>query len=160
MDINNLTITQVQQLIEEEKNPQNVLEYRDVYDQIVSSLVYSAHTYRCQVIDRIRNIEYDFLVHTTPLETQFSLSLMFTENHYHLIRFDFGENLRHTNYVGTDHEEVIVGSHVHYNASPNKYDPKNVIHIGEIEEFKNIELIKDAFLEYIKYTNIKERSDT
>ena len=54
MDINNLTITQVQQLVEEEKNPQNVLEYRDVYDQIVSSLVYSAHTYRCQVIDRIR----------------------------------------------------------------------------------------------------------
>ena len=41
-----------------------------------------------------------------------------------------------------------------------EYDPKNVISIGEIEEFKNIKLIKDAFLEYIKYTNIKERSDT
>ncbi len=158
LNINNLTIKQVNALIKSEKNPPNVLKYNDVYKQIVEGVVYTGHTYKCEVRDVLRKISYNLLVHTTPIETHFSISLMFTENHFHLIRFDFGDNLRHTNYAGTDHEKIVVGSHVHYNASPQKYAPKNVVPIEEIDEFKNIKIIKDAFVEFLKYTNIKEKS--
>lgn len=155
MDINNLNISEVYTLIEAEKNPVKVLEYQDVYNQIENTLVTMPNSYRCEIVDKSRNIFYKLLVHTTPIKTTFSISLMFVENHYHLIRFDFGEKLHHINYIGTDHEEDVWGSHVHYNASPSKYDPKNVIPIGEISEFKNIKVIKDAFSKFIDYTNIK-----
>lgn len=158
MDINNLNISEVYTLIEAEKHPKSLLKFQDVYNQIKNTLVILTNSYRCEIVDETRNIFYKLLVHTTPVETTFSISLMFLENHYHLIRFDFGKSLRHVNYIGTDHEEVVVGSHVHYNASPSKYDAKNVLPISDISEFKNIKVIKDAFLKFIDYTNIKTKN--
>ncbi|MBM6786964.1 hypothetical protein B6U55_03020 [Ligilactobacillus salivarius] len=88
------------------------------------------------------------------------MSLRFTENNYHLLRLDFGDNLRHTNNIGKEDEYKVYGSHAHFNAPPGKYDKKNVVPIEDISEFKNLKLIRDVFLEYINYTNIVERSDT
>ena len=151
-----LTLNDVQTLIEAEKNPEFPLEYRDVYNQIVNSFIHLAGKYKCTVIDRSRDVVYKLMILCTPIKTKFSISLMFSESHYHLIRFDFGEDLRHINNYHSDNEKEILGSHVHLNAPPGKHNAKNVIPISSIDEFKNIKIIKDAFLEFIKYTNIKD----
>lgn len=87
--------------------------YDEIYNQIVESFVYISHTYRCIVVDNSRGIKYNLMIHTTPLETKFSISLMFKESHYHLLRFDFGDQLRHTNPDNT----VIKGSHLYHQIS-------------------------------------------
>lgn len=157
MDINNLSNDEARKLIAEEKNPTNVLEYQEIINDIEESLIpLSAHTYRCKVKDRKRHIIYQFQIHSTPISTRFSIGLMFCENHVHLIRLDFGNDLRHTNNYGSDNEEVIYGSHAHINSSASKYSVKNVIPIGQIDDFKNLKRIKEVLIQFIKYTNIKE----
>ncbi|WP_367341832.1 hypothetical protein [Limosilactobacillus sp.] len=159
VDINNLSEHEVNILINAEKNPSSILEYQEIINDIEESLVpLSAHTYRCEVKDRQRNIIYQFQVHSTPIATRFSIGLMFCDNHIHLIRLDFGEDLRHTNNYGTDEEKVICGSHAHFNSPANKYASKNVIPIGKIDEFKNIKFIRDVLMQFIKYTNIKKKA--
>lgn len=154
IDINHLTQDDVKALINAEKHPKNVLKYKNIINQIEQSLVLVSNTYKCTVEDKSRHIIYNFNVHSTPIATIFSIGLMFDENKYHLIRLDFGDNLRHTNNIGTDNETIIHGSHAHFNAPSGKYAPKNVIPIGKINEFKNINKIKDALTKFIKYTNI------
>lgn len=157
LDINDLNDCDVRMLIEAEKNPDNILEYREIINQIQESLIIvSAHTYRCVVKDKMRKIIYNFQVHTTPISTNFSVGLMFLENKVHLIRLDFGTNLRHINNFGTANEEIVRGSHAHINSPAGKYTPKNVIPISEIDEFKNIKEIKAGLDEFISYTNIKK----
>ncbi len=107
--------------------------------------------------DHVRKILYDFNIHSTPVSTNFTIGLMFDENKRHLIRLDFGENLRHTNDINTKNETVIYGSHAHFNAPSGKYVPKNVVPISNISEFKNINKIREALLTFIDYTNIKIR---
>lgn len=162
-DLNNLEDNDIKELLEYEKNPSNPLEYEDVYNQIVSTLIYSTGKYTCEVVDNLNNIVYIFSTLTTPVPNIFTISLRFTENNYHLLRLDFGDNLRHTNNIGKEDEYKVYGSHAHFNAPPGKYDKKNVVPIEDISEFKNLKLIRDVFLEYINYTNytnIVERSDT
>lgn len=154
LDIDHLTQNDVLTLIDAEKHPQHILEYQDIVNQIQQSLVLVSNTYRCTVEDKTRHIIYDFNIHSTPISTHFSIGLMFNENKYHLIRLDFGDNLRHTNNVGTSNETVIVGSHAHFNAPSGKYSPKNVIPIGDFNEFKNLKKIKDVLSKFIDYTNI------
>lgn len=157
MDINNLNENEVNLLIDAEKNPINALKYQDIIEQIQQTLVLSSsHTYRCSVKDNKRGIIYQFQVHSTPIITKFSVGLMFVENKVHLIRMDFGDDLRHTNNYVTENEVVILGSHVHINLPAGKYVSKNVIPIGSINEFKNIKKIKDGLDEFISYTNIKK----
>lgn len=155
IDINHLTEHDVKTLIDAEKHPTNVLKYRDIIDQIEQTLILSSNSYKCSVEDKVRSIIYDFHIHTTPIATIFSIGLMFQDNRYHLVRLDFGDNLRHTNYINTNHSIVVYGSHAHFNAPSGKYSPKNVVPIGSINEFKNIRKIKDALLKFIDYTNIK-----
>lgn len=157
IDINHLTEQDINMLINAEKHPTSILKYHDIIDQIEQTLVLSSNTYKCSIEDKVRNIIYDFHVHLTPVATIFSIGLMFRDNKYHLVRFDFGDNLRHTNYINTNHSVVIYGSHAHFNAPSGKYVPKNVVPIGAISEFKNIKKIKDALLTFIDYTNIKDK---
>lgn len=77
-------------------------------------------------------------------------------NKVHLIRLDFGTNLRHINNFGTANEEIVRSSHAHINSPAGKYTPKNVVPISEIDEFKNIKEIKAGLDEFISYTNIKK----
>lgn len=157
IDINHLTEQDIKTLIDAEKHPTNVLRYREIINQIEQTLILSSNSYKCLVKDKVRNIIYDFHVHMTPIATIFSIGLMFRDNKYHLVRLDFGENLRHTNYANTEHSVVIYGSHAHFNAPSGKYSPKNVVPIGNISEFKNIKKIRDALIEFIDYTNIKKK---
>ena len=158
-DLYNLEDRDVSDLIEFEKNPNNLLEYEEVYNQIATTLIYDNGKYRCEVIDNLNNIEYVLNVNMTPIPSIFSISLRFVENNYHLLRLDFGDNLRHTNNYGKEDQYEVRGSHAHIYAPPGKYDKKNVIPIGNISEFKNLKLIRDVFLEYIDYVNIKVGSD-
>ncbi|MDO4855395.1 MAG: hypothetical protein Q3978_02395 [Limosilactobacillus gorillae] len=155
LDIENLDKATIKQLISAEKYPDNEMEYNDIINQIEQSLIIYSNSYHCKATDTNRKIVYDFQMHTTPLETNFSIGLMFTEYDIHLVRFDFGNNLRHKNNVGSSQETVVLGSHVHFYAHANKYIPKNVVPIGSIKEFVNISKIKDALLNFIDYTNIK-----
>lgn len=157
INLANLTSSDIDHLIAAEKNPDNLLEYQDIMNQIISTLVFSNKTLSCTVIDHKRSLTYRFSVHTTPLETNFSVGLMFEANHYHLLRLDFGDNLRHTNNQGTSDEYVVIGSHAHINSPSNKYTPKNVLPIGKLADFVNIKLIRDAINQYTKTTNIKAR---
>ncbi|KRL84035.1 DUF6978 family protein [Ligilactobacillus apodemi] len=158
-DLDNLTEQEIAKLIENEKNPENLMNYQDIYNQIVSTLIYESGAYRCNVKDLERNILYEFTVHTTPIQSRFSIGLRFLDVKKHLLRLDFGNTLRHKNNQNKDNEYVVYGSHAHIYSSDNKYEPKNVIPISDLDEFKNLKYIRDVFLEYIRYTNIKERTD-
>ena len=155
IDLENLSTKEVNDLIRYEKYPLDPLQYQEVYNQIISNMIFEAHNYSCEIKDKSRNIIYDFTVHTTPIESRFSIGLRFTSVCKFLIRFDFGDTLKHKNNFGLSNETVITGSHVHINSATNKYKNKNVIPISSFEDFKNLKLIKDVFLEVINYTNIR-----
>ena len=155
MDINNLSQTDINELIQAEKNPKNVMEYQDIVNQVTQQLIHSSETFRCTVIDYRRNINYDFRIHTTPTESHFSVGLMFIDNGYHLLRLDFGSDLRHVNDRGTDHEYTVLGSHAHVNSPAGKYIHKNVIPISDFKEFATLKRISDVVTKYIDYTHIK-----
>lgn len=155
MDINNLSLTDANKLIQNQKEPKSILEYNGVYNQVANTLIHTSSTYKCQIIDKNEKIEYCFSTHTTPLPTNFSIGLRIEKNNIHLIRFDFGENLRHKNNFGQKNEYVITGPHVHILSSSNKRVPKNVIKVDNINSFKNLKIINDVFQQFISYTNIK-----
>lgn len=156
-DINDLSKKELLELIESDKNPSNLLEYKDIHDQIVSTLIYDNGKYRCEVVDHANEILYAFSVNSTPVPEVFSISLRFLKNNYHLLRLDFGKSLRHINNFGKENEYIVHGSHAHFYSSPSKHDIKNVVPIADISEFKNLNTIAEVFLEYIKYTNIVEK---
>ena len=91
------------------------MEYQDIINQIHQTLILTSHTYRCSVKDNKRGIVYRFQIHSTPITTRFSVGLMFIENRIHLIRLDFGDDLRYVNNYCTKSELVILGSHAHLN---------------------------------------------
>ncbi|MFC0290068.1 DUF6978 family protein [Bombilactobacillus bombi] len=155
MNLSNLTLDDAYKLIAYEKNPHYLLEYNEVYNQIVNTITYDNETYKCQIDDHRNSVFYALNVHTTPVETIFSIGLRDIESNIHLIRFDFGNHLRHTNNQGKKNEKIIHGSHVHFMSVPDKYSVKNVIAVGSIEEFKNLKRIKETFLKFIDYTNIR-----
>lgn len=109
-DINNSNRSEAHKLLKELKNPINILDYKDVYNQIVQSTTYDDKTYRCLVIDKINQITYDFSIHTTAIDTRFSITLRFKKNNIHLIRLDFVDYITHTNNIGTPQEEKIRGA--------------------------------------------------
>lgn len=155
MNLDKLSELDAKKLIQNQKNPISLLEYNEVYNQVANTLIHTSNTYKCQIIDKNEKIEYCFSTHTSPLPTNFSIGLRIAKNNIHLIRFDFGENLRHTNNFGQKNECVIIGSHVHILSSPDKRAPKNVIKIDNINGFKNLKIINDVFQKFISYTNIK-----
>ena len=120
-------------------------------------LYVEAGIYTCKVCDFKNHYVYNMVNRQTQKFDKFSICLMF-ENNTHLIRFDFGSKyeLRHKNNWHTDNEYIVRGSHVHILSSPNKRVKKNVIPIDDIEEFKNLKTMKEAFLEAINYLNIKK----
>lgn len=155
-DLNNLTKEEAMKLIRYEKNPENVMEYQEIYNQIISTLVYETGTYRCKIKDRDHDIMYGLSIHTTPIRTKFSVGLHFIDANKQLLRLDFGDTLRHKNNLDEIDEYTVIGSHAHFNSPNDKNSKKNVIPIGNLPEFKNLKLIHDVFIEYIRYTNIKE----
>ncbi|MCI5761465.1 DUF6978 family protein [Ligilactobacillus agilis] len=158
-DLTNLSKAEVMELIEYEKNPENLMQYHEIHEQIISTLVFKANTYRCKVKDAYNDILYILNIHTTPISTRFSIGLRFTGINKHLLRLDFGDTLRHTNNRGEADEYIVYGSHAHFNSSDDKYSNKNVIPIDKLSEFKNLKLLYDVLWEYIQYTNIKEGTD-
>ena len=158
-DLTNLSKAEVMELIEYEKNPENLMQYHEIHEQIISTLVFKANTYRCKVKDAYNDILYILNIHTTPISTRFSIGLRFTGINKHLLRLDFGDTLRHTNNRGEADEYIVYGSHAHFNSSDDKYSNKNVIPIDKLSELKNLKLLYDVLWEYIQYTNIKEGTD-
>lgn len=154
-DIDNLTLAEAENLINYEKNPKTPLDYTYVYNSIATSLVVKRGKYQAIIVDNNQNISYYLDVLATPVNTTFTISLRVQKNNLHLIRFDFGEMLRHKNNYGKNNEYYVHGSHVHINSLPNKESPKDVIPISNIDEFKNLKTIQDAFQEFVVYTNIK-----
>lgn len=154
-DLDNLSDNEVIELIEYEKNPTDPLKYNDIYNQIVTTFLPQSKTFKCSVKDNSRNIVYKFNAHTTPISTNFSIGLIIDKNKYHLLRFDFGKDLRHINDFGTDHEKTIIGSHVHIYAPSGKYIPKNVIPISSYKDFKNLKSIVEVMDKFVSYVNIK-----
>ena len=57
-DLTNLSKAEVMELIEYEKNPENLMQYHEIHEQIISTLVFKANTYRCKVKDAYNDILY------------------------------------------------------------------------------------------------------
>lgn len=157
MDLNNLTISDAKKLIAAEKKPTNPLEYNKIYDDITTSLVVDSGSYECNVVDQNRDIEYRFRTFVAPdiSKNHFSIGLRILSNNIHLIRFDFGNSLWHTNDFGTPNEHRVKGSHVHILSRPDKNVRKNVIPIDDIDSYKNLKMISEVFLEFVKDNSIK-----
>lgn len=156
-DIDSLTIEDAKVLIAAEKNPSNLLEYNRIYRNIVETLVAEREEYVCTVNDNVRNIEYKFrtFMAADPSREHFSIGLRIPYNNLHLIRFDFGSTLKHTNNFKTDHEDLVSGSHVHILSLADKMACKNVIPIDDIAEYKNLKRISDVFLRFVEDSNIR-----
>lgn len=157
MDLDNLTISDAKKLIDAEKNPTDPLKYNEIYDDITTSLIVDNGSYICNVIDKSRDIKYEFrtFVAPDPSRKHFSIGLRILSNNIHLIRFDFGSTLRHTNDFNTPNAYPVKGPHVHILSHSSKKVHKNVIPIDNIDSYKNLKSISDVFLEFIKDNNIK-----
>lgn len=153
-------------LIQNEKNPKRPLTFKYVYNAIENSFSGTVQRQQCEIDDNNRGIRYRLLINETPVPTVFTILLMFDLNknnkwtklnHYHLMRFDFvgNKNSRHINNYGTKHESYVYGNHVHIMVPPDKNSPKKAIPIGDINEFKNLKAIKDAFYSFLKINNVK-----
>lgn len=153
--VEELSFDDAKLLIKAEKEPESLPSFQDIRDQIETTLTIINANYRCVVWDRQRRIKYDFHVHTSPADTVFSIGFRFDEVKYHLIRLDFGPTLRHVNHLGEPNETIIIGSHAHILSPNDKYQKKNVIPIGELDEFRGIKRIKECLGEFIDYTKIK-----
>lgn len=155
MDYDNLNESEITTLINNKKEPKNQEQYDQMYNEVITTLFSQRHSNRTVVLDTLDdNIDYILTTNQTPIETRFTIALILKTNQYTLVRFDFGETLKHTNNFGTDNEEVIKGSHVHIYCAPSKYSPKNVYPVASIPNLQSITLIKNAFLEFISYTKI------
>ncbi|MFP7481254.1 DUF6978 family protein [Weissella paramesenteroides] len=156
MDYDSLTTSEITELVTDPKKPANNVEYNDIYNEIVTTILSEQSQKKTVILDTIDDsIDYILTTNQSPIETRFTIALILKINHYTLVRYDFGKTLKHTNDYGTDHEQVIRGSHVHIYCAPNKYSPKNVYPISDFPRLHNIELIKSAFLEFISFTHIK-----
>lgn len=157
-NINKLTENEAKKLIKAEKFPDDIMNFNDVFNQIVNTILdVEPGIYSCRVHDFKNQIIYNMINRQSNKRDKFSICLMF-ENNLHLIRFDFGskDELKHKNDWKTAKEHYVKGSHVHILANSNKYVPKNVIPIDNINGFRNLKTMKDAFQEAIKYLNIKK----
>lgn len=157
MNLDNLTISDAKKLIAAEKNPTNQLDYEEIYRNIAESLIIDNGSYECDVIDKNRDIKYKFRTFVAPdaSKNHFSIGLRILSNNIHLIRFDFGSTLRHTNNFGTPDAYKVIGSHVHILSRSDKSAHKNVIPIDDIDNYKNLKTISEVFLEFIKDNSIK-----
>lgn len=148
MNVNNLTDTEVQQLIHRLKHPKNIISFNETYQNI--SRLFGRIDIEELIIDD-GDIEYILSAYQGRLEgNSFSIHLRFKENHEHLIRVDVNPRNRHMNPDGT----VVTESHLHiYN---NQFSRKDAVAIPlKDSPFPNISTIVDAFTEFINYTNIK-----
>lgn len=158
-NLDKLTQEDAQKLIIAEKNPDNIMDFNDVYNQITSSIVVlEAGIYRCTVCDYKSHIRYNMINRQTEKDDKFSICLILPNN-IHLIRFDFGSEyeIKHKNNWNTSSEYYVKGSHVHILANPGKYERKNVIPIDKFDTFKNFKTMKEAFKKSINYLNIRRK---
>lgn len=160
LDLNDEDIQLVKTLIENEKNPKNELEFHKIEKQIIETLdidCSKTNKMRCKVIDHEREIEYLFNVLLTKRSDKFNIGLFSLEYQKFLLRFDFGDTLRHKNNYGTENEYMVFGPHIHVFDLPDKRSEKNVIPIESVESFKNLYHIADIFDKFVKATNITRR---
>lgn len=150
-------LEEVQQMIEDEKNPENVLKYEEIEKQIISSLDLDCsrqYKAKCNIIDHKREITYELLTHQAKISGRFSIGLRNTVEENFLLRIDYGNTLRHTNNKGKNNEYLVLGAHIHLIAPNDKHSIKNVIPIECVKEFKNIYTIAEVFAKFTDITNI------
>lgn len=160
MDLSNLNDGEVFYLIKRLKVPQSVLEFNQVYTEIVTALTPGLTKARTIVLDETENIQYILDIFDSGRPPIFSILIRFKDDPHHLVRIDFGDNLRHTNKFGTDDEYVVLGAHMHVYALPGKNAPKDVIPIEDVSEFKNVKTIAEAYKEFLVYVNIQRGKET
>lgn len=152
MDLDDLNDTEVFYLIKNEKK--KILEFKNVYNELVNTFINQSQKYHTVIIDAKEDVEYIINILETPIQTTFTITLRFKDDPHHLLRFDFGNELRHKNDYGKPTQYSVIGSHLHIYALPDKKSIKNVVPISNIKEFKNISIIADAYAEFVRYTNI------
>ncbi|MCZ9310655.1 hypothetical protein PAF15_01520 [Weissella koreensis] len=155
-DLENLTNTQVNKLIKDKKNPVEVLKFDEIYSELLSLLIPGIYKDNTIIFDKDEDIEYILHVFQSPLPDHFSIGIRFKSISMTLIRFDFGSDLRHKNNYGQTDEYCVTGPHVHVYSSDLKHEPKNVTPLSAYSDFKNINIIKEAFTKFLNYTNIKD----
>lgn len=100
------------------------------------------------------DILYEMNIHQGITRDRFSVGIRFLNCDLTMIRFDFGNTLRHTNNAHTNEEEVILGSHLHFYSNSSKYATKNVIPLTRIQKFSKLNELYETLNMLIEYTNI------
>lgn len=149
MDYTNLNDLEVKEIIEKLKYPRKILNFQDIKTKVSS--LFGKIDIDELIIDRddIRYVLHIFRGQRNP--DRFSIHLRFKEFHDHIVRIDINPSNRHCNPDGN----IVTGSHIHIYS--NKHPQRDTIAIPLDEsDFPNVNLISDAFLEFINYTNIQE----
>lgn len=148
MDLNNLNDNEVNQLIQILKYPKNIISFNKTYQKI--SKLFDKIDEEELIIDD-GDIEYILSAYQGRIEiNRFSIHLRFKDTHEHLIRIDINPTGRHQNPDGS----IITDNHLHiYN---NHFSKKDAVAIPlKNSNFPNVNTIIDAFVEFMKYTNIQ-----
>lgn len=154
LNLDKQTLSKVMKLIEAEKHPDNVIEFNDIFMRFVRTLTTDVTSGRCVITETLTDLRYILDYHLTPISTQYTIQLRNPKTNIILVRFDFGNTIRHTNNRNEPNEYKVVGSHIHIYADPDKHTLKNVIPISTIDNFPNIKIIVDAFIAFLQYTRV------
>lgn len=149
-DVDNLSKTEVAELIKALKEPVNEDSFSSMYQQLVTALPVLTTQQNQAVIDPGNNIQYVFHVKRSRFENRYSIHLRFKSNNIHLVRLDIG--MGHLNPDGTR----IDSDHIHFYVEPGT-DSKHFGMALETSDFPVISTFIDAFDAFLRYTNIQLR---
>jgi hypothetical protein len=155
MNLSELTDSEILYLIENLKAPVDEFEFMRVYNNIVQSLIPGSEKMTSFLVDITEEIEYVLHTWDSGISGTFSISLRFKDDPHTLLRFDFGDHLRHTNRWNQSDEHVVVGPHMHVYAIAEKKVPKDVIPLNDVRGFPRVRVIRDAYLAFLEYANVR-----
>lgn len=158
-DLDNLNFTDKMNLLYADKHLKHNVSFEEL---LIEPLVTSISKLKFRLTDdsngtvqfKDGDILYEINIHQGITRDRFSVGIRFLNFDLIMIRFDFGNTLRHTNNANTDEEEVILGSHLHFYSNSSKYSTKNVIPLSKIKKFKNLNELSETLSTLIEYTNI------
>lgn len=159
-DLENLAFFEKINLLYAEK----LIENDNAIEKIINTnLITEVNSYKFKLKDsnndsiqfNINGILYEINIHQSKTQDKFTINIRFEGIDLCMIRFDFGNNLRHTNNVNKDNEYVVVGSHIHFFSNTDKYATKNVLPMSRVNKFKNLNDLSNAVIKLMNYMNIR-----
>lgn len=149
MDLDKLTDSQVQELIDRLKFPKNTISYEKI-NTVISSLFGKIDIDEAIIDDD--DLQYILHIYRGQYNPdRFSISLRFQETNNHLARIDIHPTGRHQNPDGS----IITEDHIHIYSS--QYEKKDAIAIPLKDyKFPNIDNIVEVYYSFVELTNIRK----